>query len=196
MKTARIIISTVAIATLAGCGGSSTSDDTTNAADVSTTVAADSTMNNDADVMFAQMMIPHHEQAIEMSDIALDPTVGASDAVKSLATRIKNAQDPEIQQMKDLLTQWGESITADSSVDHGDMMSGMMSAKDLTALTALRGAEFDRAWLEAMIAHHDGAVEMAQDVLKDGQHADIRALATAVVSAQEAEISEMKKLLS
>ena len=81
---------------------------------------------NDADVMFAQMMIPHHEQAIEMSDIALNPNTGASAAVIALATQIKGAQDPEISQMKNLLTTWGMP-TDMGSMDHSSMMDGMLS---------------------------------------------------------------------
>ena len=150
---------------------------------------------NDADVMFAQMMIPHHEQAIEMSDIALDPTVGASDVVKSLATRIKGAQDPEITTMKAFLTSWGKGLTPDSSMDHSDMMSGMLSAEDMTQLSSLRGAEFDRAWMTGMIAHHEGAIDMAKDVLKDGTNSAVRTLATAIETAQDTEILEMKELL-
>ena len=103
MKSTRILLTSfTALALLAGCGGSSHSDMDDMAVDTVES-AADF---NDADVMFAQMMIPHHEQAIEMSDIALDPTVGASDVVKSLATRIKAAQDPEITTMKAFLTTW------------------------------------------------------------------------------------------
>ena len=124
---------------------------------------------NESDVMFAQMMIPHHEQAIEMADIALDPLVGASDVVKSLATRIKAAQDPEITKMKAFLTTWKERLTPDSSMDHSDMMSGMLSAEDIKKLSSLRGAEFDREWMNGMIEHHEGAIEMAKDVLKDGK---------------------------
>ena len=150
---------------------------------------------NDSDVNFAQMMIPHHEQAIEMSDIALDPTVGASDVVKALATRIKGAQDPEITTMKAFLTTWKKGLTPDSSMHHGDTMSGMLSAEDMKKLSSLRGAEFDRAWMTGMIAHHEGAIEMATEVLKDGKDAAVNALATAVATAQDSEILEMKKLL-
>ena len=150
---------------------------------------------NDSDVNFAQMMIPHHEQAIEMSNIALDPTVGASDAVKSLATRIKGAQDPEITTMKAFLTSWKKGLTPDSGMNHGSSMSGMLSGEDIMKLSSLRGAEFDRAWMTGMIAHHEGAIEMAKDVLKDGKDTAVKALANLVATAQDSEILEMKKLL-
>jgi uncharacterized protein (DUF305 family) len=192
MKHTRILLSSFTVlALLAGCGGSSMAD----MDDMADDTVQSSANFNESDVMFAQMMIPHHEQAIEMSDIALDPTVGASEVVKSLATRIKGAQDPEIATMKGFLTSWKMSLTPDSSMDHSDMMSGMLSAEDITELSALRGAEFDRAWMNGMIAHHEGAIEMANEVLEDGKDAAVKALATAVATAQDAEILEMKELL-
>ncbi len=192
MKSTRILLTSfTALALLAGCGGSSVSD----VADKAVDAAKETVGFNDDDVMFAQMMIPHHEQAIEMSDIALDPTVGASDVVKSLATRIKGAQDPEIATMKAFLTTWKKGLTPDSSMDHSNMMSGMLSAEDITQLSSLRGAEFDRAWMNGMIEHHEGAIEMAKEVLEDGKDAAVKALATAIATAQDSEILEMKKLL-
>ena len=192
MKSTRILLSGfTALALLAGCGGSSVAD----VADKVVDTAKDAIGFNDSDVMFSQMMIPHHEQAIEMSDIALDPTVGASDVVKELATRIKGAQDPEIATMKAFLTSWKMSLTPDSSMDHSDMMSGMLSADDIKKLSSLRGVEFDRAWMTGMIAHHEGAIEMAKDVLEDGTNSAVRTLATAITTAQDSEILEMKKLL-
>jgi uncharacterized protein (DUF305 family) len=145
--------------------------------------------------MFAQMMIPHHEQAVEMSDIALDPTVGASDAVRQLATRIKGAQDPEIELMTGLLTGWGKSTEMDMSMDHSSMMDGMLTAGELDALSSLRGADFDRAWMEAMVKHHEGALAMAKDVLEGGSDPSVRKLAEEIVAGQQAEIDEMRGLL-
>ena len=148
---------------------------------------------NDADVMFAQMMIPHHEQAIEMSDIALDPNTGASAAIIALATQIKGAQDPEISQMKNLLTTWGMP-TKMGSMDHSSMMDGMLSLEEMNTLGQLKGAEFDKAWAKGMIAHHEGAIEMANDVLANGKNSEILALANAVVSGQSTEIETLKPL--
>lgn len=149
---------------------------------------------NSDDVMFAQMMIPHHEQAIEMSDIALDPTVGASQEILDLATRIKAEQDPEIQQMTELLAAWGEPLTPDDGMDHGSMMEGMLSIEELDQLATLRGPEFDVAWAQAMIAHHRGAVKMAKDVLEFGKNPEVNALAMAIVDSQLAEIEELKAI--
>jgi len=148
---------------------------------------------NDADVMFAQMMIPHHEQAIEMSDIALDPNTGASAAVIALATQIKGAQDPEISQMKNLLTTWGMPMEM-GSMDHSSMMDGMLSLEDMDSLGQLKGAEFDKAWAKGMIAHHEGAIAMANDVLANGKNSEILTLANAVVSGQSTEIETLKPL--
>jgi len=148
---------------------------------------------NDADVMFAQMMIPHHEQAIEMSDIALDPNTGASAAVIALATQIKGAQDPEISQMKNLLTTWGMPMEM-GSMDHSSMMDGMLSLEEMDTLGQLKGAEFDKAWAKGMIAHHEGAIAMANDVLANGKNSEILALANAVVSGQSTEIETLKPL--
>jgi len=189
MKNAKRILGALLLAVaLESCGGSSSS----NPSDTSVVVSADF---NDDDVMFAQMMIPHHEQAIEMSDIALDPTVMAGDVVKNLALKIKAAQDPEIQQMTGFLSLWNKSLTMDESMDHSDMMSGMLSAEELSRLSTLRGADFDRAWLKGMIAHHEGAVEMAEAVLKDGVNTAVRELADAIIKGQEAEIAEMRNLI-
>ena len=148
---------------------------------------------NDADVMFAQMMIPHHEQAIEMSDIALNPNTGASAAVIALATQIKGAQDPEISQLKNLLTTWGMP-TDMGSMDHSSMMDGMLSLEEMDVLGQLKGAEFDKAWAKGMIAHHEGAIEMANDVLANGMNSEILTLANAVVSGQSTEIETLKPL--
>ncbi len=193
MKFNRILAaSLIPVVFLSACGGSSAADVVGDVVeDVASTVQF-----NDADVMFAQMMIPHHEQAIEMSDIALDPTVGASDAVKALATSIKAAQDPEIATMTSFLSLWKQSLTVDESVDHSDMMSGMLTLDEISNLSTLRGIEFDRAWMLGMIAHHEGAIEMAKDVIPDGTNAAVRTLANAIVATQDSEIAEMKKLLS
>lgn len=177
-----LMITLVAVATLTGCGGTNSADDQGGSVDPD-------------DTMFAQMMIPHHEQAIELSDIALDPTTGASATVRELATLIKAEQDPEIDQMTAKLAEWGQPVQMDSSMDHSSMMKGMLSADELAALGDRRGTEFDRAWLEAMIAHHEGAIEMADDVLEAGTDSDIRELAESIKSSQRAEIDEMKILI-
>ena len=190
-KRSVAILSAVLMSVLAACGSNSSQDAEPAVAEEATSADA---MFNDADVMFAQMMIPHHEQAIEMSDIALDPTIGAGEKVLELATQIKNAQDPEIALMKDLLAAWGQPLVADGDVDHSTMMSGMMSADELAELGTLTGPAFDAAWAAAMIAHHEGAIEMAETVLADGNNAEILTLAKAIIDAQQAEIETLRSL--
>lgn len=195
MKVFVIGISVAMVSMTPACVGSSTPSDVTS---MSSEIAqsGDSDVEfNDADVMFAQMMIPHHEQAIEMADMALDPNIGASTSVRDLAIQIKAAQDPEIDQMTSLLSSWGESAAMDATTNHSSMMSGMLSVEDLDALGQLSGVAFDRAWLEAMIAHHEGAIEMADDVVRDGLNTEIHALAEAIISGQQTEIRTMRSML-
>ena len=193
MKALRIVsVGIISGALLLGCGGSSAVDSVGDAV----TAAASVATFNDGDVMFAQMMIPHHEQAIEMSDIALDPSVGSSETVRSLATQIKAAQDPEVAAMTDFLRSWNKGLTADESMDHSDMMTGMLTLDEMSRLSTLRSSAFDRAWIEGMIKHHEGAIDMANDVLSKGENLAVRTLAKAIIEAQNQEISAMKELLS
>ncbi|WP_030760674.1 DUF305 domain-containing protein [Streptomyces griseus] len=144
---------------------------------------------NDADVMFAQMMIPHHQQALEMAELADGRAEDAE--IKRIVAAVEKAQDPEIQKMKSWLKGWGRPESAD--MDHG--MTGMMSEQDMKDLAALKGKDFDRKFAELMIAHHKGAVEMARQEQKNGGNAEAKALAGEVVRAQEAEIAELGKIL-
>lgn len=200
--------------TIAACGGDDDAAEsettvgpvaTTAAAAATTSLAAeitapadsgDSAGFNDADVIFAQGMIAHHEQAIEMADIALDPTIGASPEVQDLATRIKDAQDPEIELMTGWLTAWGKPVQMDASGGH-DMssMEGVMTAEEMDALGAATGAEFDTMWLEMMVRHHEGAIAMAETVKASGSNADVFGLAEQITTAQQDEIDEMRALL-
>jgi uncharacterized protein (DUF305 family) len=194
MKKTLSLMAVALVAVLAACG--SNSSDTAGGSDATTASTTATNTFNNADVMFAQMMIPHHEQAIEMSDMALDPTMGASEEILDLATQIKDAQDPEITQMKSLLMAWNKPEAADSGMDHSSMMSGMMSSDEMAELGKKMGKDFDVAWAEAMIAHHEGAIEMANTVLDDGTNADIRALAQAVIKGQQAEIETLRSLVA
>jgi uncharacterized protein (DUF305 family) len=145
---------------------------------------------NAADAMFAAMMIPHHEQAVEMSDIVLAKS-DVDPKVADLARTIKDAQSPEIERMRAWLKAWGTD--EGMGEDHG--MGGMMSDADLAALEAAAGTEASRLFLTQMIAHHEGAVAMARTEIDEGRNADAVALARAVVSAQQAEIDRMKQML-
>lgn len=197
MKT-RLSICAIALlaVTVSACSSSGSSGSDTTPANSSQTspTSPTSARFNDEDVMFAQMMIPHHEQAVEMSDIALDPTVGAGAQVVELATQIKGAQDPEIAQMRQFLAEWGMPETPDESVDHSSMMKGMLTIEELDGLATLRGSAFDVAWAKAMIAHHEGAIDMAEAVIAAGVNESAISLARAIIAAQQAEIETLKPL--
>lgn len=148
---------------------------------------------NDADVAFVNGMIPHHQQAIDMS--ALVPTRSTNDAVIKLAAEISAAQTPEIQVMKVLLVQWSAGKD-DEHQDHGDKaMDGMMDPATMTKLESLRGAEFDKLWLQSMIGHHEGAITMAQTEVASGANDDAKRLAQQIIAGQQAEITQMKQML-
>jgi uncharacterized protein (DUF305 family) len=186
---------------LAACGGDDGSSESvpaeTSSVDTPSGTDEGSAEFSDADVFFAQHMIPHHEQAIEMAEIALDPAIGANDAVRSLAEEIEGAQDAEIDLMTQWLTSWGEPVEMDMTDDHSmESMQGMMTVEQMDALAATTGTEFDSLWLAMMIEHHRGAITMAQDVLADGTNPDVATLAGEIITAQEAEIAEMETLLA
>ncbi len=146
--------------------------------------------HNEADVAFAHGMIPHHRQAIEMSEMALGQAV--SQQVKELAARIKAAQEPEISQMTGLLESWGQPVSPEHA-GHGG--SGMLPQAEMARLRQASGAEFDRLFLEGMIRHHEGAVGMAQEELDKGQNPQAKELARRIIDSQQAEIGEMRRLL-
>lgn len=195
-RFAATALAAILTAGLTACGSDAPSSDTTSAPTAAETDGEDSIDLNLADIEFAQGMIAHHEQAIEMAEMALDPTMGASAAVLDLASRIKAAQDPEIDQMTDLLTAAGQSLTMDMSDGH-DMssMPGMMSAQDLDAMAMMTGEQFDRMWLEMMIEHHRGAIVQAEAVVASGANAEVLTLAAEIIEVQQAEIREMQALL-
>lgn len=147
--------------------------------------------HNAADTSFAQSMIPHHAQAVEMSDLMLRKQ-GVYAGVTGLATKIKAAQAPEIEQMIAWLKSWNES----AQMAGGHSMSGMMSGDDLKALDAAHGREADKLFLTQMIAHHKGAVDMAKAEIANGRNSDAIKLAREIITAQEAEIKEMENLLA
>ncbi|MCJ1702039.1 DUF305 domain-containing protein [Rathayibacter festucae] len=170
-------------------GGSSSS---ASAAPSSSSTAAAEVDFNDQDVMFAQMMKPHHEQAVEMSDMILAKD-GISTDVTDLATQIKEAQGPEISQLEEWLTAWGAEDSM-SGMDHS--MDGMMSDEDMSALESATGAEAEKLFLEQMMMHHEGAVEMAQTEVDKGQNADAIEMAEMIVQTQTEEIATMQDLLA
>ena len=186
-----------AVIALAGCSngtsgsGMSGMDHGNSGPATSSTAPAAAEDHNTADVTFAQMMIPHHAQAIEMSDLLLaKPDVPQQ--VAALATRIKAAQGPEIQAM----TAWLKSWNQPTDMMPGHSMTGMMDDADLDRLRAAQGTEAARLFLTQMIAHHEGAIEMATSESTAGKNADAVDLSKSIAASQEAEIKEMQDLLA
>jgi uncharacterized protein (DUF305 family) len=141
------------------------------------------------EIMFAQGMIPHHQQAIDMSTAALKNSKNSS--VKNLATAIISAQKSEMKQMKYWLTVTKSSMT----MGHNMGMGGMLSKSELIALKKLKGSKFDTAFLQAMIAHHEGALEMVS-MLDRTKNSEAKKIAIEIQAGQSAEILLMKKLLA
>lgn len=148
---------------------------------------------NNADVTFTQMMIPHHEQAVSMSDDILAKK-GIDSRVTELATSIKSAQGPEIKTMKSWLETWGASDSGMSGMDHGN--SGMMSDSEMSGLANATGTDAARLFLTGMTAHHEGAIVMAETEVTGGKNADAIALAKEIIAAQTSEITTMKEILA
>ncbi|MFJ8506948.1 DUF305 domain-containing protein [Streptomyces avermitilis] len=155
---------------------------------------------NDADVTFAQQMIPHHQQAVEMAELAdgraFDPDV------KDLAAAVEKAQGPEISTMRGWLKSWGRPGSSTASgmpgMQHGSGgtdMAGMMSDEHMKALKAAQGTAFDKMFAQMMIDHHEGAITMAEDERKNGRNADAKKLAGTVITNQTAEIAKMNRIL-
>lgn len=195
-SAATAALALTALLLLAGCSGASPSHEGMPGMDHGDTAAppastdANAADANAADVMFASMMIPHHAQAIEMSDTLLAKD-GIDPRVTALAEDIKAAQQPEIDEMQGWLDAWGADAADGDAMHHGD---GMMSADDMAMLENATGAEAEKLFLSQMIAHHRGAVDMAQAEIEDGSNTAAVSLARSIVEAQMAEIAEMEQL--
>lgn len=166
----RLIAFVIGVILLAGCA--------TNSQDASSTYSSQ-------DIMFAEMMIPHHEQAIEMSEIAFKNTTNPD--VLALAEQIRGAQEPEIEFMK--------SWPGVNSMGHmGHTMMGMLDDNEMEMLRVSTGADFDRLFLEGMIKHHEGAIDMAEMIV-DSANPEVAKLGDSIIASQSAEIQAMKALL-
>ncbi|TQL21173.1 DUF305 domain-containing protein [Streptomyces sp. SLBN-134] len=199
----RAALGTTAVAAalvLAACGSDNGSD-SGSGTQTSASAGAEDTAgaHNDQDVSFAQGMIPHHQQAIQMSKMAASQA--SSTEVKDLAARIEKAQDPEIETMSGWLESWGEDVPSSMpGMDHGGHsgssdMPGMMDTEDMDELMKASGKGFDTMFLTMMVEHHEGAVEMATTEKDKGQYGPAKKLAGEIITAQNAEIEEMNKLL-
>lgn len=185
---------------VSGCGGNDMAN--MGSGTTSSTAAAapgkQAVGNNAADATFATEMVAHHTQAIDMATMA--PTRSTNPKVLDLAKRVEAAQDPEIQKMNEWLKAWGVTSTSMPGMDHGSMpggsMPGMMTDAEMASLEKAKGAEFDKMWLDMMIKHHEGAVEMAKTELEKGSNTEAKKLAQEIIDAQQKEITEMKGLLT
>jgi uncharacterized protein (DUF305 family) len=147
-------------------------------------------VHNDQDVMFAQRMIPHHQQAVDMA--AMVPSHTANPTLRVVAIHISTDQRAEISMLTDLLKQWGASTSPPAAMS----MEGMVDDATMRRLPSLSGAEFDTAWITAMIGHHQGAVTVSQAELANGQSPDAQKMARLIINAQQREISYMTNLIS
>lgn len=188
------LVSALAALALVACSGS-TSTSANQSANPST--APVSTEHNNADITFAQGMITHHRQAVEMADLAIKRAQNPE--VKKLAEQIKNAQDPEIQQMLGFLKTWGAQPPPEpmSGMDMGGPQgTGMMTAQQMQQLQNAIGTQFDKLFLQGMMAHHQGAVTDSKRELAEGSNPQAKQLATQIIAAQSAEITKMQQLLA
>lgn len=197
-----MIAALVPLAFVVAACGDDEGDDTASG-DEETTTTAQAAGHNAADVEFAQMMIPHHEEAVAMAELA--PDRADDPFIRDIATRIAEAQGPEIEQMTGLLEEWDEEMPAEDDDagghDMGDTATsetgdGMMGEEAMAQLEAATGAEFDRMFAEMMIEHHQGAIDMANDEITQGENPEAIALAEAIVEAQQAEITEFEDFLA
>ncbi|TPG37146.1 DUF305 domain-containing protein [Mycolicibacterium hodleri] len=215
MPSSRNLVAGVAalavIASVAACSSPASNDGAGQSTTQTTATTSVADAHNQADAMFAQQMIPHHRQAVEMSDMIMGKQ-GIDPRVMDLATQIKAAQAPEIQQMQTWLSQWGMPTMPgggnmpggggmpgmDDMHGMGDMpgMDGMMSDEEMGALQNAQGVAASKLFLAQMIAHHQGAITMAQNEIKSGQYPAATAMARSIVTSQQQEIDTMKKVLA
>ena len=212
---------------IGGCSNSQDSQETATSIANSPAGSESATLHNRADVAFVTGMIPHHQEAVEMSDLILAQPVSAAGSnaeVRALAQQIADAQAPEVEQMKTWVKDWGMEDTATddggmnmgggemdghemdgADMDGADMggadaggaaMNGMMTEAQMNELSQATGAELDQLYLELMITHHEGAIEMAQTELKEGKNPAALKLAQGVIDTQQAEIEQMQALLT
>ena len=182
-RSAIAVVTVSVVLILSACSSTLTNDATTSAASsLSTDFSA-------SDVMFAQMMIPHHQQALDMSGMAETRTTNPE--VLAFAKQISDAQLPEIEQMRGWLTRAGASM----DMGHEMHMDGMLSDGQMTRLSIATGPEFDRLFLEGMIAHHEGAIAMSS-MIADSSNAEAAKLGSDIATSQAAEISAMQNLLA
>jgi uncharacterized protein (DUF305 family) len=189
-------VAAAVVIVLASCSGPSTPERTgpTNPAPTHDSRSAE---HNAADVAFAEDMIPHHRQAVDMT--AMVPSRSTNPDLLVMATHISSDQQAEILTMKGLLAQWGvpDAASHGNPEDHSGMhIAGMVDGATLNTIQSLSGPSFDALWMTSMISHHQGAIAMARNEIDQGRSSDAIKLATMIISAQQREIAQMNHLLS
>ncbi len=169
----------IAALVLTSCGNKSTQDKASS--------------HNRADVVFATHMIPHHQQGADLA--AMVPAHSTNPDLGKLAGNISDIQMSEIKSLANLVTQWSTQPDSDTKGPADTAMTGMVTQATLTKLGTLNGADFDKLWLQSMISHHQGAIEMAKTEAHDGNNPDAIAMANKMASAQQAEVDQMTKML-
>jgi uncharacterized protein (DUF305 family) len=184
---------TVLLSALALLAAACAGTETETATPAATAPADTDASYNDADITFLQGMVPHHQQAVEMSQLVPDRTDRTE--LQDLADEIIAAQEAEIAQMEQFLADAGEEPDADHMGGDmgGDMggMSGMMTDEEMSRLADLEGTEFDLMFIDMMTEHHEGAIESAREVIADGENPEVRQLAEQIIDEQEREIAQM-----
>jgi uncharacterized protein (DUF305 family) len=181
MRITALLSALATIAVVSSCAESSPATD------------AQSAMHNPADVTFVDKMIPHHQQALEMS--AMVPSRTTNRALILMAKHIAVDQQAQIDTLQGLLQQWGEPAAADH-MGHGAMgMDGMVDPTAMDKLPTLTGPAFDELWLTSMITHHQGAVAMAMPEIEHGENPKAVKMAKIIVDWQQLEIGRMHAML-
>lgn len=198
LRRALVAAATLTLGALTGCGGGMDHGTDHGGTPAASSSAATGQGFNAADVAFAQQMIPHHQQAVAMAELA--ETRAADPELKALAAQIKAAQAPEIATMTGWLTTWGQPTAAPGGHGgHGtdpSSMPGMMTDEQMKALEAATGTTFDQHFTRMMVAHHEGAVTMAKDEQANGSHQAAKDLAKKIEADQTAEIATLKSILA
>jgi uncharacterized protein (DUF305 family) len=188
MPIVRLVAAVLAAAVLTACGASARQQGPAEPAEPPPA-------HNVADVAFAQNMVPHHQQAVDMAELI--PRHTSNPKMLVIARDMSADQQSEIRALSRLLDKWGES----AAMDHGDHegmpgMPGMVDPATMNQLQSLDGNAFDALWMRSMISHHRGAVAMAQDEIAHGQSQDAITMAHNIVTTQQREIAYLTHLLS
>jgi uncharacterized protein (DUF305 family) len=195
-RTAAALLAFAAALLLAACSNSTPQDRSEHSAHSSDepVVTGEPAGFNADDVAFATNMIPHHQQAVEMSKLVAERTTNQQ--LIALSEQISAAQQPEINALRVFLVQWSENPqdSAGGHEGHGSM-AGMVDEATMAKLQSLKGAEFDKLWMQSMISHHEGAIEMAKAEVANGENIDAKNMAQSIIDSQQAEITQMKQML-